>query len=1200
MYAQVNILTPDTTICPGNSLQLEATIGSSAGNFIIFTDDVYSATVEIGFPFSFFGTTYNQLIISSNGYVKFDTGEATDYSNYIINTGVPGNVDVLNSAFCAFTDIDPSVGGSIEYSVQGVAPNRRFVVTFCDVPMYSCNTLIAKMQLVLFEDGHIEYHLANKPTCATWNSGAAIQGVQNATGTVAVVTPGRNFPGTWTAANDGKAFTPSGGTYVVSTIPFQFFPTGLNNITWYQGASTTAIGTGNTITVTPTANTFYRAVAQGCIGTSTDTVNVTLGNTTPAPGVVSPVTYCQGATATPLTATGTNLLWYTVPTGGTPLAGAPTPNTSAAGTTTYYVSQTLTNCESPRAAIVVNITGAGVHTDTTAICIGDTVYLGTQVITTPGTYTDTFSTGIGCDSIQILTVTAAPPPAPPTVTSPLIYCAGSPAAQLTATGANVLWYTSATGGTGSATAPTPSTGVAGTTTYYVSQTVNGCESLRDSIVVNVFASPNVTVNPPAIGICPGGSALLVASGAGTYAWSPAAGLNAVSGANVIAGPTATTTYTVVGTLAVSATVSCSDTATVTVTVNPNPTVSASSNSPVCSGETLELYGTSDPGASFAWTGPMSYSSNLQNPTRSPAVGTMSGTYTLVATLNGCSSTTTTQATVLPVPISNTTIFRCAGETYTFNGVTYGISGTYADTFSTVAGCDSITVLNLTVAAPVPPPGVTTPVQICQGADPTALTATGTNLLWYTTPTGGSASGAPPVPPTTTVGSTTYYVSQTIGTCEGPRAAIEVQIKYTPPAPAAITPAPYCQNEPATQLSAAGTDLLWYTGSGTSAGSAVPPTPSTAAAGTFNFYVTQTESGCESPRTPVPVVVKPTPPARILIDHLPVCVSDTSIFTAFDPGTGTAYTWNFPAEASVLSGSDGGPYEISWARTGTFPVRLLVERLGCVDSTVMQVQVIGPQTPDFLLPPYACEDQIVDLTAGEIVGFLPGFGYQWNFDGASIKSGAAGGPYTLSWSEPGPKVVSLVLSGNGCPSAPLRDTILIRALPAARIARPVDNKVCAGDTMTLRVDDPFPTASYRWSPAAFFEQQDSGVVIHGRIYTTDYVVLTATSAFGCEATDSVKIDTHPCCELMIPTAFSPNGDGRNDRFRALSQGFHHNYELRVFNRWGQVLFMSQSQNEGWDGMYNGVPQDPGVYFYRIQYDCADGEVMDRAGDVMLVR
>ena len=261
--AQVNITTPDTTICPNTPLTLNATIGSSAGNFIIFTDDIYSAVTEIGFPFTFFGTTYNKLIISSNGFVKFDTTQATLYSNYTITTGVPGNLDVRNAAFVAFTDIDPSFGGSIEYSVQGTAPNRRFVVTFCDVPLFSCTSLIVKMQLVLFEDGHIEYHIANKPTCTSWNSGAAIQGVQNAAGTVAVVTPGRNYPGTWTATNDGKAFTPNAtGSYTVSTIPFQFFPTGLNSIPWYAGATTTPIGTGNSITVTPATNTFYSCLTS--------------------------------------------------------------------------------------------------------------------------------------------------------------------------------------------------------------------------------------------------------------------------------------------------------------------------------------------------------------------------------------------------------------------------------------------------------------------------------------------------------------------------------------------------------------------------------------------------------------------------------------------------------------------------------------------------------------------------------------------------------------------------------------------------------------------------------------------------------------------------------------------------------------------------------------------------------------------------
>ena len=158
---------------------------------------------------------------------------------------------------------------------------------------------------------------------------------------------------------------------------------------------------------------------------------------TAAPTATTPVNYCQGATASPLTATGTNLLWYTTATGGTGSSTAPTPSTAATGSTTYYVSQTV-GCESPRFAIVVNVTAA----------------------------------------------TAAP-----VVVTPVTYCRNSIAIPLVATGTNLLWYTTATGGTGSTTAPTPSTATAGSTTYYVSQTLACGEGPRAAITVVVNPTP---------------------------------------------------------------------------------------------------------------------------------------------------------------------------------------------------------------------------------------------------------------------------------------------------------------------------------------------------------------------------------------------------------------------------------------------------------------------------------------------------------------------------------------------------------------------------------------------------------------------------------------------------------------------------------------------------------------------------------------
>ena len=92
-----------------------------------------------------------------------------------------------------------------------------------------------------------------------------------------------------------------------------------------------------------------------------------------------------------------------------------------------------------------------------------------------------------------VTTSTCTPPAAPSVSSPVTYCVGAIATQLTATGANLLWYTTSSGGSGTSTAPTPSTATAGTTSYFVSQTV-GCESPRAQLDVVVNPNPVSTVN----------------------------------------------------------------------------------------------------------------------------------------------------------------------------------------------------------------------------------------------------------------------------------------------------------------------------------------------------------------------------------------------------------------------------------------------------------------------------------------------------------------------------------------------------------------------------------------------------------------------------------------------------------------------------------------------------------------------------------
>ncbi|MBS1783308.1 MAG: gliding motility-associated C-terminal domain-containing protein [Bacteroidetes bacterium] len=107
-------------------------------------------------------------------------------------------------------------------------------------------------------------------------------------------------------------------------------------------------------------------------------------------------------------------------------------------------------------------------------------------------------------------------------------------------------------------------------------------------------------------------------------------------------------------------------------------------------------------------------------------------------------------------------------------------------------------------------------------------------------------------------------------------------------------------------------------------------------------------------------------------------------------------------------------------------------------------------------------------------------------------------------------------------------------------------------------------------------------------------------YGCTNLDSVHISVDYNAPVVIPSAFSPNGDGRNDLFHVGGLTFQRIVEFRVFNRWGQEVFNTTIPSEGWDGTFHGEPQETGVYQYLIRIGYPNGRVDLYKGDVTLVR
>jgi gliding motility-associated-like protein len=211
---------------------------TNTGTLLSMSDDSQQGPFNIGFNFCFFGQTYTQFYVGSNGWISFSPAQPTTFTSATIPS--VGATIPKNCIMGPWQDWHPGLGGQIRYQVQGTAPCRKLVVSWVNVPMFSCTNLQGTFHIVIYETTNIiENHIVSKPNCLSWAGGTAVEGVHNNAGTIGITVPGRNSTA-WTANNDSWRWTPSG-------------PVVTPTLTWYQVGNPAPIGTGQSITVTPPA-----------------------------------------------------------------------------------------------------------------------------------------------------------------------------------------------------------------------------------------------------------------------------------------------------------------------------------------------------------------------------------------------------------------------------------------------------------------------------------------------------------------------------------------------------------------------------------------------------------------------------------------------------------------------------------------------------------------------------------------------------------------------------------------------------------------------------------------------------------------------------------------------------------------------------------------------------------------------------------
>jgi hypothetical protein len=232
-------------------------LGGVASSWGATADDYASPVFPIGFNFCFYGVTYNNFVISPNGFMTFTSSFADEYSSYDAVT-LPLNNTIQrppNSIYGAWMDIDVSQTfstGTITFETVGAAPFRALIVKWNNCSYFGqvCASSKLNMKIVLYETSNIiDVYIGSKPTpnptCPNYVK-IATQGIQGNNTTQFAVTPGRNAT-IWPVSNDAVRFSPSGVNY-----PY--------TVTWFK--KNVNLGTGNKLSICPNDDSaFYSATA---------------------------------------------------------------------------------------------------------------------------------------------------------------------------------------------------------------------------------------------------------------------------------------------------------------------------------------------------------------------------------------------------------------------------------------------------------------------------------------------------------------------------------------------------------------------------------------------------------------------------------------------------------------------------------------------------------------------------------------------------------------------------------------------------------------------------------------------------------------------------------------------------------------------------------------------------------------------------
>lgn len=1069
-------------------------------------DDTYSSVINIGFPFPFFGTTYNSLIASTNGLVSFDVSKANGFAHFAIPNNLPSTSYDRAIIMGAYHDLDPSIGSSptqrIQYQGFGVAPHRRWVFSIYKVPLYSttgaCDPLIENtQQIILYEStGIIEVTIFSKQICTAWQNGKAMIGMQDFNRTNFIMVPNRRaLDPAWGTVNMNESwrFVPASGQSLFKRVELYdivgtFITTGtvvnLGNGTLEASFPNICPPAGATTSYI--VRSVYEKIDDPAVEIfGTDTIRITKGPPADLNATASSSPTSCGPPAGTIT--------VTVPTGTAPFTyvldgGAP--QTVAASTYTF------TNVAVGPHTVVV--------TDASGVCNSIVPITVTQNnnLTANAIPNGTSCSGVNNGSISV-TPTAGTAPYTFILNPGNIIQAGSTALYTgLAAGSYTITITDASGCT-TATPLTATVNSGAGLSVNTSQTATSCAGA---------ANGSITVTPTN----GAGPFTFVLDGTLTQTGATTTFINLTSGLH---------------TVVVSDASGCvSNPIPVNITAGPSLTTTATHTDVLCNGGAT---GTITVAVPAAGTPPYEYSldnttwqvSNIFN-------GLLAGTFTVYfRESNGCTGQLT-QIISEPVVLNTTstsTAAVCNGQNngiisisasggvspYQYS-IDAGANWQSSNTFNVPAGIYTVIIRDANQCTSARNETVTEPSALTASAATSNASCNGGNDGTITV----SATG----------GNTNYEYSIDGVTFQGSNLFN-------------VAPGPYTVTVK---------DNL---------GCTYPFTTVVGLTNNLTFTPQTDPTICESKSTQLQLI-----------------------------SNATQYTWT--PSAGLSSTTIANPVANPTVTT-TYTVTATLGQ--CNADDIVTVNVNAAPIPNAGTDAFICYGQTYTLQGSG--------GIQYTWTPSSYLSSTSGANPVSNPAKTITYTLSKVIDAMGCESL-ITDDIILDVTPPIKVTTfPFDTIGYPGDKFQLLAVAAVPTANiYTWSPATRLTNGNiaNPIVTVGNIGEDILYQVTVSTSAGCKGEGYVRLRVYKGPDIYVPTGFTPNGDGKNDKFYPFPVGIKTINYFRVFNRWGQLVFSTAKLYDGWDGTGNGTAQATGTYIWMAEGVTNDNKLITKKGTITLIR